>query len=83
MSAGTITPLPQGGNPKPRVFRLPELRYIVFSTQFIVHVLPIRGELEQKRHAGSIMQPFAALQIILGGVICCHWQNISGPVSSV
>ena len=24
-SAGSVTPLPQPGNPKPRVFRLPEL----------------------------------------------------------
>ena len=53
---GTVTPLPQAGNPTPRVFRLPEDRAMINRLGFPgegVHA--VRQRLEQRRHRVGVI----------------------------
>ncbi|TAN71415.1 MAG: quinone-dependent dihydroorotate dehydrogenase [Methylobacter sp.] len=52
---GTVTPRPQPGNPKPRLFRLPEHQAIInrmgFNNRGIVHLLT---QIQQSRYSGIL-----------------------------
>jgi dihydroorotate dehydrogenase len=55
VEVGTVTPRPQPGNPKPRVFRLPEVEGLInrlgFNNHGVVHLLQ---ELKQTRYKGLL-----------------------------
>ncbi len=56
VEVGTVTPRPQPGNPKPRVFRLPEDRAVINRLGFnSVGADVVRGRLEgwRRRHTGD------------------------------
>lgn len=52
---GTVTPLPQPGNPRPRIFRLPRDRAVVNRLGFPSHGhAAVQARLASRRHAGIV-----------------------------
>lgn len=61
VEAGTVTPLPQPGNPQPRMFRLPEEGAVINRLGFNNHGLDrFRDRLEQLRAGTPLGIPFGA-----------------------
>jgi dihydroorotate dehydrogenase len=61
VEAGTVTPLPQGGNPKPRLFRLPEEGAVINRMGFNNQGLDrFRARLERLRARSGPGVPFGA-----------------------
>ncbi|HEU5046775.1 MAG TPA: quinone-dependent dihydroorotate dehydrogenase [Rickettsiales bacterium] len=55
VEAGTVTPLPQSGNPKPRLFRLPEDEAVINRFGFNSHGMHVFVKnLEKRRRAGIV-----------------------------
>ncbi|MEQ1776558.1 MAG: dihydroorotate dehydrogenase 2, partial [Burkholderiales bacterium] len=55
VEAGSVTPLPQPGNPKPRLFRLNEDQAVInrfgFNSKGLEHFV---GKLRRRKHAGAM-----------------------------
>ena len=61
VEAGTVTPLPQDGNPRPRVFRLPEEAAVINRLGFNNHGLDrFRDRLQRLRAGRTLPVPFGA-----------------------
>jgi dihydroorotate dehydrogenase len=61
VEAGTVTPLPQPGNPKPRLFRLSEDGAVINRLGFNGGGLaPFVGRIAKRRRAGPGLGPFGA-----------------------
>jgi dihydroorotate dehydrogenase len=61
VEAGTVTPLPQAGNPRPRLFRLPEEAAVINRMGFNNHGLDrFRARLERLRNRAGLSVPFGA-----------------------
>ncbi len=63
LEVGTITPLPQGGNPKPRIFRLPEQRALINRLGFNNDGLEV---ISQRIEKGLVREKTSPLGINLG-----------------
>jgi dihydroorotate dehydrogenase len=56
VEVGTVTPLPQQGNPLPRLFRLPEDRAVINRMGFNNDgAAAVRQRLQERRHRGGII----------------------------
>ncbi|MEA3003271.1 MAG: dihydroorotate dehydrogenase [Sphingomonadales bacterium] len=69
VEVGTLTPRPQPGNPRPRLFRLAEDRAVINRMGFNNHGLEAaKARLEKRRRAGPSTPPAASLRTGIVGV---------------